>query len=86
MLLFPHWLLIYVPYLSVTCADNGGFVTLSVEEVPSSVYPDVISHAFVQTGSELHYFRDVSEQEILLNGEIEYVGRYVMIQVNLHDS
>ena len=28
---------------------------------------DSVHHAFVQTGSELHYFRDVWHQEIMLS-------------------
>lgn len=75
MHLFLHCLPILVPCLSLISANDGRFVTLSIEEVPSTLFTDVISHAFVQTGSELHYFRDISDQEILLNGEVEFVGK-----------
>lgn len=39
---------------------------------------DVVSHAFVQTGSELHYFRDVSHQEVLLSSISDYNYRFLL--------
>lgn len=55
--------------------DDSSFIAAS-SHLSKAFVANVVSHAFVQTGSELHYFRDVSHQEVLLSSISDFNDRY----------
>lgn len=54
---------IFLPLLSVFPKPSGKVLQVVGARL-SGLNRDSISHAFVQTDSELHYFRDVSNQDV----------------------
>lgn len=60
------WALNHSPDLSSVFEDFGAYPSAGDE-----------SHAFVQTGAELHYFRDISHQDIYIANVKEKIERFV---------
>uniref|UniRef100_A0A915DE29 TMEM131 second Ig-like domain-containing protein n=1 Tax=Ditylenchus dipsaci TaxID=166011 RepID=A0A915DE29_9BILA len=61
-------------YVCISALSQGS--DLLNGDDPASPAVDDVSHAFVQTDSELHYFRDISHREILLSSITELGERF----------